>query len=88
MEPDKIMTVNRECLRIMRAVGWLESSHSFLESFQQVMGEKVKKVGRDIFMKNFELQVMEFDIMKTVKEGNNSVMKMVYFSKSDLVSGW
>lgn len=55
--------------------------------FPTSSGRKVEKVGRDIFMKNFEFQVKELGIMKTVKEGNSSVMKIVYFIKSDLVCG-
>lgn len=51
-------------------------------------GRKVEKVGRDIFITNFKFQVKELDIMKTFKEGNNSVMKIVCFSKSDLIGGW
>lgn len=58
------------------------------EVFPTSSGRKVEKVGRDIFIKNFEFQVKELDIMKTVKEGNNSVMKIVCFSKSDLIGGW
>lgn len=37
--------------------------------FPTSSGRKVEKVGKDIFMKNFEFQVKELDIMKMVKKG-------------------